>query len=155
MAGYQKKGYLISDFRVFRLDRMTAVNQGVKERQGREAFEKLDMPTFSKSTFGMYNGKEERVEMVFQNRMIDTVIDKFGKDVWLTKVDDGHFRVTVPVTVSPQFFAWVFGLGNYVTIKGPENVVKQMKEMLATCENFASRTQAYCWCWANSEGFNR
>ena len=46
------------------------------------------------------------------------------------KVDDGHFKVTVPVTVSPQFFAWVFGLGNYVTIKGPENVVKQMKEML-------------------------
>ncbi len=32
---------------------------------------------------------------------------------------------------------------------------EQMKEMLATCENFASRTQAYCWCWANSEGFNK
>ena len=127
---YYLYAYVDDDFRIFRVDRMTAVNQGVKERQGREAFEKLDLPTFSKSTFGMYNGKEERVEMVFQNRMIDTVIDKFGKDVWLTKVDDGHFKVTVPVTVSPQFFAWVFGLGNYVTIKGPENVVKQMKEML-------------------------
>ena len=127
---YYLFSYMDKDFRIFRVDRMTAVNQGNKGRQGREAFEKLDMPTFSKSTFGMYNGKEERVEMVFHNRMVDAVIDKFGKDVWLTKVDDWHFKVTVPVTVSPQFFAWVFGLGNYVTITGPENVVKQMKEML-------------------------
>ena len=34
------------------------------------------------------------------------------------------------VAVSPQFFAWVFGLGNYVTITEPESVVKQMKDML-------------------------
>ena len=127
---YYLFAFVDDDFRIFRVDRMAAVEQGTKERQGKDEFEKLDLPTFSKSTFGLYNGKEERVEMVFQNRMIDTVIDKFGKDVWMTKVDDGHFKVTVPVTVSPQFFAWVFGLGNYVTITGPESVVKQMKEML-------------------------
>ena len=57
-------------------------------------------------------------------------IDQFGKEVWLSKVDDWHFQVTVSVAVSPQFFAWVFGLGNYVTITAPDNVVKQMKEML-------------------------
>jgi predicted DNA-binding transcriptional regulator YafY len=45
-------------------------------------------------------------------------------------VDDWHFQVTVTVAVSPQFFAWVFGLGNYVTITAPDNVVKQMKDML-------------------------
>lgn len=123
------------DFRIFRVDRMAAVEQGTDERQGREQFEKLDMPAFSKSTFGMYNGKEERVDMVFHNRMIDTVIDKFGKEVWLSKEDDWHFKVTVPVTVSPQFFAWVFGLGNYVTITGPESVVKQMQDMLEKVGN--------------------
>ena len=109
---------------------MAAVEQGIKDREGREQFEKMDMGAYTKSTFGMYSGKEEWVEMVFQNRMIDTVIDKFGKDIRLTKTDDQHFKVTVPVAVSPQFFAWVFGLGNYVTITGPDSVVKQMKDML-------------------------
>ncbi|MBR3018962.1 MAG: WYL domain-containing protein, partial [Clostridia bacterium] len=47
-----------------------------------------------------------------------------------TKTDDQHFKITVPVAVSPQFFAWVFGLGNYVTITAPDSVVKQMKDML-------------------------
>lgn len=34
-------------------------------------------------------------------------------------------------SVSPQFFAWVFGLGSAITITQPENVVKQMKDMLS------------------------
>ena len=54
------------------------------------------MAAYSKSTFGMFNGQEERVEMVFHNRMMDVVIDKFGKDVWLNKVDDWHFKISVP-----------------------------------------------------------
>ena len=128
---YYLLAYTEGDFRTFRVDRMANVEQGINDREGKDAFEKMDMAAYSRSTFGMYNGKEEWVEMVFQNRMIDTVIDQFGKDIRLTKEDDQHFRVTVPVSVSPQFFAWVFGLGNYVTIKGPENVVKQMKDMLA------------------------
>ena len=78
----------------------------------------------------MFSGKEEKVEMVFHNSLIDTVIDKFGKDVFISVVDDHHFKITVPVAVSPQFFAWIFGLGGKVTILGPKSVVKQMKDML-------------------------
>lgn len=127
---YYLYAFVDDDFRIYRVDRMASVEQGKNKRQGREAFEKMDLPTFSKSTFGMFNGKQERVEMVFHNRMMDVVIDKFGKDVWLEKTDEWHFKISVPVAVSPQFFAWVFGLGNYVTITGPEHVKQQMKEML-------------------------
>lgn len=127
---YYLYAFVDDDFRIYRVDRMASVEQGKNRRQGKEQFEKKDMPAFSKSTFGMFNGQEERVEMVFHNRMMDVVIDKFGKEVWLEKVDEWHFKISVPVAVSPQFFAWVFGLGNYVTITGPEHVKQQMKEML-------------------------
>ena len=127
---YYLYAFVDGEFRNYRVDRMASVEQGTNERQGKEAFEKKDMPAFSKSTFGMFNGQEERVEMVFHNRMMDVVIDKFGKEVWLEKVDEWHFKISVPVAVSPQFFAGVFGLGNYVTITGPEHVKQQMKEML-------------------------
>ena len=127
---YYLLAYSDGDFRIYRVDRMTSVSIGTKEREGKDEFEKMDMPAFSKSTFGMYNGKLETVSMVFQNRMLDTVIDQFGKDIMIFKKDEGHFEVHVPVAISPQFFAWVFGLGNYVTITGPESVVNQMKEML-------------------------
>ena len=60
----------------------------------------------------------------------DPKIDKFGKLGYVKEVDKDHFEVTVSVAVSPQFFGWVFGLGNYVTIVGPEDVKEKMKKML-------------------------
>ena len=118
------------DFKTFRIDRMGSVASGTKEREGREEFSKMDIASYTKATFSMFDGEQERVDMVFHNRMIDAVIDKFGKDVWLVKEDEWHFKVTATVSVSPQFFAWVFGLGDYATITAPESVVKQMKDML-------------------------
>ena len=110
---YYLLAFIKGDFHTYRVDRMASVEQGINERQGRKEFEKMDLPAYSKVTFGMYNGKQEQVTMVFHNRMLDTVIDQFGKEVWFSKVDDKHLKVTVTVTDSPQFFAWVFGLGNY------------------------------------------
>ena len=49
--------------------------------------------------------------MVFHNRMLDTVIDQFGKEVWLSKVDDWHFRVTFTVAVSPHLSYIGFNYG--------------------------------------------
>ena len=41
-----------------------------------------------------------------------------------------HYTVTVPVAVGPNFYGWVFGLKNYVTILSPENARQRMKDML-------------------------
>ena len=77
----------------------------------------------------MYNGTVEEVTMRFRNNMMNAVVDKFGRQNYVNPVDKDHFEITVPVAVSPQFFGWVFGLGNYVTIVGPE-WVKKMVEAL-------------------------
>lgn len=129
-SNYYLLAFVDDNIRTFRVDRMAEVSQGAKERQGKEQFESFDLVSFTKATFGMYSGKEEKVEMQFHNSLIDTVIDKFGKDVFVTVVDNSHFKITVPVAVSPQFFGWIFGLGGKVTILGPKSVVKQMRDML-------------------------
>ena len=79
----------------------------------------------------MYGGEVRKVEMVFQNRMLNTVIDRFGKDVMAYPVNKDHFKITVPVAVSQQFYGWVFGLGKSVRIVGPEDVKEGMKKALA------------------------
>ena len=82
----------------------------------------------------MYSGKVENVTMRFPNNMVGTVLDRFGRDVIIVKADDRHFRITVPIANSPQFYGWVFGLKNMVTIESPQSVVDGMKEMLAAVE---------------------
>ena len=51
-------------------------------------------------------------------------------NILVQKADDWHFRITVPVAVSNQFFGWMLGLKNQVKIIGPENVVDQWKALL-------------------------
>jgi len=102
--------------------------------QGLEEFKKIKLSDYTKQTFGMYGGKSETVTMRFANNMVGTVLDRFGREVTLMKADDRHFRITVPVAISPQFYGWIFGLKNMVTIEGPQSVVDGMKEMLAAVE---------------------
>lgn len=78
----------------------------------------------------MYGAEIMPVTMIFQNRMMGAVMDRFGRDIFVTKEDDRHFRVTVNVAVSNQFFGWVFGLGKMVRIVGPESVKEKMKKAL-------------------------
>ena len=67
--------------------------------------------------------------------VVDQIQPDFQKvhptDVVAMKEDERHFRVTVSVAVSNQFYGWVFGLGKSVRIVGPESVVQGMKKALA------------------------
>ena len=109
-----------------------AAAKSTLDREGAEAFEKLDMSNYTKYTFSMFGGEVEHVTMVFQNRMMGVVIDRFGKDVVVLKENDRHFRITV--AVSNQFFGWVVGLGKAVRIEAPEAVKNEFKEFLKSIQ---------------------
>lgn len=114
----------------FRIDRMVKVNATATPRIGTELFTPDDLALYRSSSFNMYSGKVEYVTMRFRNNMMNTVIDKFGKQLVVRPVDKDHFEVSVRVMVSPQFYGWVFGLGNYVMITSPPSVVEGMKKNL-------------------------
>lgn len=120
--------------RVYRIDHMEGVEVEEAEAEGLEEFKKIKLSDYTKQTFGMYSGELQSVTMRFPNNMVGTVLDRFGREVTLMKADDRHFRITVPIAVSPQFYGWVFGLKNMVTIESPQSVVDGMKEMLAAVE---------------------
>ena len=68
---------------------------------------------------------------------IGAIIDRFGHDVWLIPQGEDHFKTRVLVSVSPQFFGWVTGIGFGMKITGPENVKQQYKEyMLDVLQNY-------------------
>ena len=78
----------------------------------------------------MFSGDEETVRIEFKNRLIGVVIDRFGRDISVTRCDEEHFTVSVGVAVSPQFLAWVASFGNEIRIVSPESVVEKMKRQL-------------------------
>ena len=129
---YYLLAYEGGKFKHFRVDRMDSVKMlDLIDREGGEEFAKVDMAAYTKYTFNMFGGEIEHVTMVFQNRFVGTVMDRFGRDVLIMKEDDRHFRITVSVAVSNQFFGWIFGLGKGVRIVGPERVKEKMRAALA------------------------
>ncbi len=117
-------------FKHFRVDRMMNITFTNEPREGEVEFKKKNMADYQKYTFNMYGGEVRGVTLQFQNRLMNVAIDKFGKDIVPSRVDEGHFKITVPVAVSDQFFGWVVGLGTKVKIIEPQNVVDGWKEYL-------------------------
>lgn len=127
---YYLLAYQDGKFKHFRVDKMEDVQISILDRDAADEFAKIDMSAYTKYTFSMYGGEIMPVTMIFQNRMMGAVMDRFGRDIFVTKEDDRHFKVTVNVAVSNQFFGWVFGLGKMVRIVGPESVKEKMKKAL-------------------------
>lgn len=88
---------------------------------------KVDIENYTKYTFSMYgDGELTPVEMRFHNNLVSMVLDRFGHDTPLNPVDKKYFTITQPIAISPQFFAWMVGLGNKAEIIAPVDVRRQM-----------------------------
>ena len=112
----------------YRVDKMLKISITGDKREGKERFGEFDLARYSRSLFGMYGGEEVRVTLDVRNDMIGVLIDRFGKDLMITKSDDNSCRTVVEVAVSRQFLGWIMALGDGVRIVGPESVVEQMRE---------------------------
>lgn len=117
-----------NEIRHYRVDKMLKISCTEEVREGKEYFEKFNLAEYSKKNFGMFSGEEEMVKLQVHKDLIGVIIDRFGKDVMIVPAGEMEFRINVKVAVSPQFFGWVFALGDKVKILGPEIVVARMKE---------------------------
>ena len=73
-------------------------------------------------------GTPTRVTIRFTNNMANTVIDRFGSDVRMTKVDENHFSISEIVELSPPFYAWLFTFGK---ILSPDSVIGEYNKKLS------------------------
>ncbi len=112
----------------YRVDKMMKISVVDEKRAGKDIFKSFDMAKYSKATFGMYGGKEEKVKIRLANSMCGVFIDRFGKDISFHPVGPDHSEFTVSINVSRQFFGWIFSLGKDVQVVGPEAVVEEMRE---------------------------
>ena len=124
-VGWSEKHGKIAQFRV---DRMTAV-----EPLKQAAVQTLDFDPaeYVRKVFGMYPDNLCTVELLCDNEVMRSVIDRFGENVRTETVDEQHFRATVEVAPSPPFFSWVFTFGGKIRIVSPAAVLEEMRDMAA------------------------
>lgn len=130
-GNYYLYAYDGNKFRYYRVDRMERISFPLpQKREGKEAYKEKNITRQKAKVFDMYGGKEYNVRIRFRKELADAVIDQFGKDVMMMPVDADHFTITVPVEVSPTFFAWISSFGRRVKILEPAPVVEKMRDFI-------------------------
>lgn len=113
----------------FRVDRIAKCPVILTE-DGTPAPDGFNIDEYINTAFHMFNSPHEEVELVCDNDVMDSIIDRFGEGVTTYANDMMSFRAVVNIAVSHVFYSWVFGFGGKVKIKGPENIKEEYAEML-------------------------
>ena len=118
--------------RTYRVDRMRDVKR-IKgsEREGWDEVKQIDLPTYTQTHFGMFEGDAEMVTIRFSNHLLDAIIDRFGtKNARYYPSDSRHFTVTTKIHLSKPFYGWVFAFGNAAKIVSPQKAVDEFAKMV-------------------------
>lgn len=111
--------------RHYRVDKIAELGFLGYPFQGAEAYPNFNLATYAQRHFGMFSGEACTVTLRCDARMSNIIIDRFGRDVILVPQEDDSFTVQLPVVLSPQFFGWLFGLGDEVVLVAPPSAVAQ------------------------------
>ena len=115
----------------FRIDRIASCPT-ILDEDATPAPDGFDIDEYINTTFRMYNSNHCDVELICDNSVMDSIIDRFGADVTTYANDMTSFRAIVNVATSHIFYSWVFGFGGLVKIKGPQEVKEAYAEMVKT-----------------------
>lgn len=126
VVGYSDKRDMVVSFRV---DRISYVPDVLDETAVEQPVD-FDIEKYVKSTFSMYRGELTTVDLRCDNKLMKTIIDKFGEDVEVLAYDMTSFHIIVDVEVSQTFFGWLFGFAGQVQILGPEDVKTKYRNMV-------------------------
>ena len=124
LVAYDAEAEMIKHYRV---DKMEYIELTDKERDGGKKFENFDIAKYTKGVFSMFGGEETDVYLSVRNELIGVIVDRFGSNIFIRQESENTFQVSIKAVLSPQFYAWLFGLGNRVKIISPQNAIDEYR----------------------------
>ena len=131
VVGYSDKHEKIGSFRVDRIESTPEILFEMAVPMP----ESFNISDFTKAVFQMYDEERSEVELKCTADMMKVIIDRFGEEVETQKIDEDHFVVKVRVSLSPNFFGWLFGFGGKIELTFPPSAVEKYKERVENVLN--------------------
>lgn len=132
LIAYDSDAQIIKHYRVDKIDSIEVLDE---KRDGEKVFADFDIAKYSKATFAMFGGDEVDVTLSADVQIAGVIADRFGSNIFISKESDNRFRTRVKVMLSPQFYAWIFGLGDKIKIISPQVAIDEYKKMLDDIAN--------------------
>ena len=125
VVGWSDKHENVSVFRVDRLYHPEILDEKAAKRP-----DDFHLDDYSKPIFDMFEGYDRvPVKLKVKNELAKYIVDRFGTKLETEQISDDYFTVTMEVSLSPPFYAWVFQFEGEIKILGPEEAVKKIANM--------------------------
>lgn len=123
--------------RTYRVDRMENVEILTEEkRNGAEVFDNFNANDYAKTNFAMFEGKNRPIKLQFDDRCLNTVIEKIGTDkVKYKKVDSKYFSVELITGINEQFYGWLCTFRNKAKVVELEEQVQAFEQYIQKITN--------------------
>lgn len=119
----------------YKIDRMESVNTENKKIVPSVIAKKFNPAKHYNEIFGMFTGKTEQVTFEIDAKLLDAIIDRFGKDTKFTEKENGKLTFTAQVQISPLFFGWCCSFEDLLKVTAPLSVVKKVKNHINCINN--------------------
>lgn len=118
----------LMNLRIDRIKKVTVTDK--KARHFSEVSEYkhyFDSADYANKLFNMYSGEPKPIELICENDLLETMLDRFGENVRIQKADEEHFLIRTNAIVSDGLVAWVLAFGGRVKIKSPNDLIYSVK----------------------------
>lgn len=112
----------------YRLDRMKKLN--ILDESLSKRVKPKEVENYIKSNIAMFGGDNEEIEFNCNMELLDMVIEQFGKDIILTKVDEHTFNAKVNASINGFKFFALRNLENVKIVK-PSKLKDQIKKIIS------------------------
>lgn len=85
---------------------------------------------YVKKQFNMFTGTTEKIELVCDLSLLDTITDQFGDDAVIRIYDSNNLLVEIEADVSDGLVSWIMQYGDKIRIQAPESLLTLFKNKL-------------------------
>ena len=125
MVGFSEDRGMIQKFRIDRIENLSTVEESfIKPPKD------YSVSGFFSKEFSMFSGKDVEVELLVENQLMNSIIDRFGEKVRTEIVDEQHFKVRTTVSLSGIFYGWVFASQGKIQLTKPKEALDEFYSII-------------------------
>jgi predicted DNA-binding transcriptional regulator YafY len=110
------------NYNYYRVDRMSSIQVEDEPRVSNTMTKSFNVAEYCRSIFSMYDGENVRVKLIADNSIINAMIDRFGKDVIMSRFDEDHVQIIANIKTAGTFFGWLTQFGTNIQIESPDSL---------------------------------
>lgn len=88
----------------------------------------FDVADYTKKLFGMFGGDMQEIKLRCNNAILEPVVDRFGKNIFITNVTDTSFDFTVKAAISDGLVTWIMNYADNIEVIKPTLLRDKIKD---------------------------